>query len=183
MAKCSNCGQKTEGDFCQWCGYPVMKGGQGDKVKPKGKPEGVKSVKRAEARAKKVAEREAKERAKREAEGARKAKRPEAKANRVPEKETEVETGEAVGDGFYQGVVKLILVLPIALSQMRKLEEALHQVEGLHLEVIGGSVEGGSGIIISAENPIPLIDILKGMPSVAEAVKQGQDIRVVLKTE
>ena len=258
MIKCSNCGQKTEGDFCQWCGYPVMKGGQGDKVKPKGKPEEAKSVKRVEATAKKVAEREDKEQAKREAEEAgkakrdaeredkerakrwadeikrskkqaelkakkktkreaeedrkaeraearikrvpetedeeakrakreaeedRKAKRAEAKVERVLEKEAEVETSEAAGDELYQGVVKLILILPIALSQMRKLEEALHRVEGLRLEAISGSVEGGSGIIVSVENPIPLVDILKGMPSVAEAVRQGKDIRVVLKTE
>ena len=65
--------------------------------------------------------------------------------------------------------------------QVRK--RGAHRVEGLRLEAIGGSVEGGSEIIVSVENPIPLVDILKGMPSVAEAVKQGKDTRVVLKTE
>ena len=122
-------------------------------------------------------------RAKREAKEAGKAKQAEVSVERVPKKGVEVQSGEAAGEGLYQGEVKLILILPIALSQMRKLEEALHRVEGLRLEAIGGSVEGGSEIIVSVENPIPLVDILKGIPSVAEAVKQGKDIRVVLKTE
>jgi ribosomal protein L37E len=28
MVICRNCGRKTEGDYCQWCGYPVMAGGR-----------------------------------------------------------------------------------------------------------------------------------------------------------
>ena len=102
---------------------------------------------------------------------------------KAAEKETEVETGEVAGEELYQGVVKLILALPIKLSRMREMEKTLHQVEGLHLEVIGGSLDDGAGIIVSVENPIPLIDILKGIPSVAGVAKQGKDIRVVLETE
>ena len=26
MVRCPNCGQKTSGDFCQWCQYPLLKG-------------------------------------------------------------------------------------------------------------------------------------------------------------
>jgi len=29
MVRCPNCGQKTEGDYCRWCGYPVLAGGSG----------------------------------------------------------------------------------------------------------------------------------------------------------
>ena len=28
MVRCPNCGQKTEGEHCQWCGYPVLGGGR-----------------------------------------------------------------------------------------------------------------------------------------------------------
>lgn len=28
MVRCPNCGQKTEGEHCRWCGYPVLGGGQ-----------------------------------------------------------------------------------------------------------------------------------------------------------
>ena len=27
MVRCPNCGQKTSGDYCQWCNYPILKGG------------------------------------------------------------------------------------------------------------------------------------------------------------
>ena len=26
MVRCPNCGQKTRGDYCQWCNYPILKG-------------------------------------------------------------------------------------------------------------------------------------------------------------
>ncbi|MFC2004180.1 hypothetical protein ACFLUK_01375, partial [Chloroflexota bacterium] len=26
MVRCPNCGQKTSGDYCQWCEYPILKG-------------------------------------------------------------------------------------------------------------------------------------------------------------
>jgi len=29
MVRCPNCGQTTSGDYCQWCGYPVLAGGRG----------------------------------------------------------------------------------------------------------------------------------------------------------
>jgi len=61
MARCPNCGQKTRGDYCQWCNYPILKGRPTRRRK-------------AEKRAKREAELEAKEKAKREAEEARKAK-------------------------------------------------------------------------------------------------------------
>lgn len=28
MVRCPNCGQITEGDYCRWCGYPVVGGGR-----------------------------------------------------------------------------------------------------------------------------------------------------------
>jgi hypothetical protein len=29
MVRCPNCGRTTDGDYCQWCGYPVLAGGSG----------------------------------------------------------------------------------------------------------------------------------------------------------
>jgi Zn finger protein HypA/HybF involved in hydrogenase expression len=26
MVRCPNCGQKTSGDYCQWCNYPILRG-------------------------------------------------------------------------------------------------------------------------------------------------------------
>jgi hypothetical protein len=30
MVRCPNCGQQAEGDYCRWCGYPIMAGGDGE---------------------------------------------------------------------------------------------------------------------------------------------------------
>ena len=83
----------------------------------------------------------------------------------------------------YKGMVKLTLVPPIGPVQVKKLEECLSQTQDLRLVVIGGSISEGTEIIVSAEDPIPLIDILREMPPVAQADKKGKLIQVTLKTE
>ncbi len=65
MAKCPNCGQKTRGDYCQYCNYPILRG---RRVRPR------RIEKRAGKLAQKQAELEAKEKTKRKAEEAKKAK-------------------------------------------------------------------------------------------------------------
>ncbi|MFC2016312.1 hypothetical protein ACFLUF_01215, partial [Chloroflexota bacterium] len=88
-----------------------------------------------------------------------------------------------VGAEFYVGVVKLRIVAPVDLGQMRKLREHLCQVEDLGLVLVGGSVDEGTAIVVSVANPIPLIDILREMPPVEQVVKKGEDIQVMLKAE
>ena len=61
MVRCPNCGRKTDGDECQWCHYPILKGGPMRRQEVQ-KWEGME------------AERQAKGQAKREAEEARRAK-------------------------------------------------------------------------------------------------------------
>ena len=77
MVRCRNCGQKTEGDYCQWCGYPIVRYGFRRRRKLE-----KEAVKEAEARRE---AKEAKERARREAEEAKRAKEAEAKATREAE--------------------------------------------------------------------------------------------------
>jgi len=69
MVRCPNCGQKTSGDYCQWCKYPILRGS-------------VKIRRLDEKQAKKEAEREAREKAKRDAEEARMAREAEIRAKR-----------------------------------------------------------------------------------------------------
>ncbi len=224
MVRCPNCGQKTKGDFCQWCGYPIMRGrpvrGQGakrkaeekakkeaerakgrarlvrgqraereakekakkeaeleakEKAKKEAEEKAKKEAKRAEERARKEAELAAKERAKREAEEAKEAKRAEEKAKEAVE--------PAVGAGLYEGVMELTIVPPIDLGQMENLEKDLRQVENLRLVLVGGSVDEGNKIVISAEKPIPLLRILGEMPAVEQVVRKGDKIQVTLKAE
>ena len=162
MVRCRNCGQETSGNYCQWCHYPILKGR-------------AIGHRQTEKRERKEAELAAKEQAKREAEEARKAKEAEEKAKREAE--------ETVGAELYQGTVKLTIVSPVDLDQMRKLEEYLCQVQDLRLVLVGGSRDEGTMIIVSAAKPIPLIDALRDIPLVEQVVKKGKKIEIVLKAE
>ena len=159
-------------------------------------------------KSKKQAELEVKEKTKREAEEARKAKQAQVTVEKAAELESRdrikreaekagkpeiagAERGKGVERGiaatadteFYQGLVKLVLVPPILLRQMRRFEAGLSEIEGLSLDLVGGAVDGGTEIILSVENSIPLLDVLRELSSVAEVVKEGKSIRVVLKKE
>jgi hypothetical protein len=73
--------------------------------------------------------------------------------------------------------VELTIVSPVDLGQTRKLEEYLRQVQGLHLELIAGSVDKGTVIVVSVAKPIPLIDVLREIPPVEQVVKEGNRIQ------
>ncbi|MFC2071452.1 hypothetical protein ACFLUU_01860, partial [Chloroflexota bacterium] len=113
--------------------------------------------------------------AKQDAEETRQAKETEEK----PERETE----EVVGGELYEGIVELTILSPVDLGQRRKLEEYLRQAQDLRLELIAGSVDEGTTIVVSVAKPIPLIDVLREMPPVEQVVKEGNKIQIRLKTE
>lgn len=48
MIRCPNCGQRTSGDFCQWCHYPLAKSKTPVQPRVKRRPE-IKEEKRARA--------------------------------------------------------------------------------------------------------------------------------------
>ncbi len=72
---------------------------------------------------------------------------------------------------------------PIGLGQLGDLEKDLRQVENLRLVLVGGSVGEGNRIVVSAEEPIPLLHILREMPAVEQAVSKGSEIQVTLKAK
>ena len=72
---------------------------------------------------------------------------------------------------------------PIGLGQLENLEKDLRQVENLRLVLVGGSVEKGSRIVVSAEEPLPLLHILGEMPAVEQVIKKGSEIQVTLKAK
>jgi len=128
-------------------------------------------AKEAKEQTKKAAK-EAKEQAKREAEEAKQAK-----------KAAPVKTAKETSAELYKGVIKLAVMPPADPGQVRKLEEHLSQVSDLSLVLVGGSAMEGNEIIVSAENPLPLLDILREMPPVAEVTKKGKTTQITLKTE
>jgi len=129
---------------------------------------------------------EAKERAKPEAMEAKKAKEAGARAKKETERQAKkaakVEDKETSAE-LYKGVVTLSIMPPVDLGQVKRLEESLQQAPDLRLVLVGGSVANGTEMVISAENPIPLIDILAKMPPVAQVTKKGKNIQVTLKAE
>jgi hypothetical protein len=90
MSRCPNCGQNSESDFCEWCGYPVHIGGQIDKKRAKREAKEAKKARQAEQQTKKKTDLEARERAKREAKEAKKARQAEQQAK----KKTDLEARE-----------------------------------------------------------------------------------------
>ena len=166
MPKCPNCGQRTKGDFCQWCGYPIMKGDS----------------------AAKKAEKEAKEREKREADEARKAKEAARKAEREAKqaaKEREKrEADEAGKASLSDGLTELTIAPPVDLGQVRKLVECLSHVQDLRIVLIGGSPDEGIKIVVSTGKPVLLVGALREMPPVEQVVKKGKEkIEIMLEAE
>ena len=58
----------------------------------------------------------------------------------------------------------------------------MREVQNLRLVLIGGSVEEGTKIVISAEKPIPLVSVIREMPPVEQVIKKDKEIQVTLKT-
>ena len=90
---------------------------------------------------------------------------------------------EQVSAELYEGIVKLAIASPVDYEQMKELSEYLRQVQNLHLVLVGGSVEEGTKIVVSAEKPIPLVSVLREMPPVEQVVKKGKEIQVTLKAK
>ncbi|MFC1991969.1 hypothetical protein ACFLVC_04540 [Chloroflexota bacterium] len=84
---------------------------------------------------------------------------------------------------FIEGELNLILVSPVDLGRIRELKKHLYQVQDLRLVLQSGSVDTNTTIIVSAEKPIPLINILSTMPPINQVCKAGNQIQVILKGE
>ncbi|MBA7603373.1 hypothetical protein ES703_10481 [subsurface metagenome] len=142
-------------------------------------------AKEAKEQAKLAAQKAKEAQKEKKAEKAKPAKEKAKKAEKAkPAKEKVEKAAEpSVDAGTYQGAVTLAIVPPIDLGQLDSLKKDLGQVENLHLVLVGGSVEGGSKIIVSAEEPLPLLDILKEMPAVDQVFRKGSEIQVRLKAE
>ncbi|TET26991.1 MAG: hypothetical protein E3J67_00270 [Dehalococcoidia bacterium] len=79
--------------------------------------------------------------------------------------------------------MELLILSPVDLAQIKKLEESLSQVPDLRLVLVSGSVDEGMRIAVSAGKPMSLVDILRKMPLVAQADKKDKEIQLSLKAE
>jgi len=207
MVRCPNCGQETEGDSCQWCHYPILKGKPARQRKSYpiifGRPfkrprsEGAPPREAEEAR---KANRLAKEQARKEAEEAKKAKKLEKeRAKRAdelkkasleaapaeieneqgPEAEKTEAPAEEAAPQLYEGVTELIFPAPVNIDQLRKVEEQLKKSKEIKLLWSGGSEERAA-IAVSTPRPMPLIDILQQMSEVSMAAKGEKEKKITV---
>lgn len=111
---------------------------------------------------------------------AKEAKKAEAKVKKEAKQAAEEESKKADAE-LDKGTVRLTIEPPVDSGQLKRLEEGLYQVQDLRVVLIGGSVDGGTEIIVSAEEPIPLLDILREIPSVAQVARKGKTTQITLK--
>ena len=154
MVRCPNCGQKTSGDYCQWCNYPILK----------------RRVKRRQKT--KTADPAAKEKARQDAIDAGKTKQ---KA-----KKDVIAPGETTNT--YQGNFNLIVQFPEGYEQVQQFEQYLKGIESLKILWTGGSQDEGAIIASSVQKPMPLIRLLSEIPVVEQVAGKEKNIIVMLKT-
>jgi hypothetical protein len=66
-------------------------------------------------------------------------------------------------------------------EQVRKFEKFLTQVKELRLVLVSGSADEGTKIVVFAENPVPLVNMLTEMPPVERVVEKENGIEITLK--
>jgi hypothetical protein len=181
MSRCPNCGQSSESDFCEWCGYPVHIGGQIDKDKAKREAKEAKKARQAEQEAKKKADLEAREKAKREAKEAKKARQAEQKAKKDIKAAKDL-VKESKVNATYEGIVRIVL-LQANLNQVKIVEKYLLQIKNLRLLLVGGSAEAGSEFIVSADKPVPLTSLLRGIEFLEGISAKGSCIQLTMRKE
>jgi len=146
------------------------------------KEKAKREAKEAKEKAKREAK-EAKEREKREAKEAKEKAKKAEKAKLVKEKAKKAEKAAepSVDAGTYRGMVTLNITPPVDFAQLDVLKQALFGVEDLRVVMVGGAAGEGSRVLVSAEEPLPLINVLRGIPVVEEVAGKGGEIQVRLK--
>ena len=97
-----------------------------------------------------------------------------------PNKKTQKTTASSE---LVSGIISLNIAHPTTPAKLKELEEEIKQVPELKIVLIGGAIDEGTEIIVSADNPIPLVEILSSLPSVSEVSKKSKLTQLVLETE
>ena len=82
---------------------------------------------------------------------------------------------------LYEKAINLVLMPPVDVLQTQSLEKELHQVQNLRVLLTSGSADRNVRIVVSAEQPIPLADVLSQIPIVEQVAKKGKDLQISLK--
>ncbi len=160
----------------------------------------VKMAKKAEARARRRDEMKAKQEKKRRATASQGAEQVEAElaeevelaavettgkeireVELVTEAVAKAKEAKEVSTQLYEGTINLIIIPPAGVLQIKNLEEKLRLIQNIRVVLIRGSVDEPIRIVVSGEQPIPLIDALSKIPIVDQMTKEGKEIKILLK--
>ena len=85
---------------------------------------------------------------------------------------------------LFSGTVKLAIASPVSESQIHSFEKSIHDSQELHLEVISGSSTEGTTFVVSMsqQKPMWLLDTLRAIPSVKQAIIKNNQIVVTLQS-
>ena len=110
---------------------------------------------------------------------------PEEKRERAPARNIGLEAATAAGDNgngrVYQGRLELFMAPPIDFKQMASFEKHLLKVPHLRLVGKGTFADGKTWAEVEITEPMPLLELLKGMPPVKEVVGSTKNIIVALR--
>ena len=86
-----------------------------------------------------------------------------------------------VGLELYEGDIKLAVKSSAGYKATNQFKECLRTTESLRIDMDSWSEDEGIKIVVSAQKPIPLVNILSQMPIVERVNEKRDNIAVVLK--
>lgn len=86
-----------------------------------------------------------------------------------------------VSTQLYEGMINIVVMPPAGALEIKNLEEKLRLIQNLRVILTSGSVDEPSRIVVSAEQSIPLIDVLSQIAVVDQVTKKGKEIQISLK--
>jgi F0F1-type ATP synthase membrane subunit b/b' len=90
----------------------------------------------------------------------------------------ERETKEGPVD-LYQGDIELVIPPPLSLDRMLQLHKHLRNTPQIEVLNLGVAADKSITIRILLENPVPLLNILEGLPEVDKALDSPQDAEAI----
>jgi hypothetical protein len=89
----------------------------------------------------------------------------------------------AESEELFNGIVRIAVKSPVESNRIKLLGEELNKIDRVRMLFIGGEVNKDTVIHVKLDEEMPLIDILKGLPDVADVSVTNKNIQLTLKTD
>lgn len=89
---------------------------------------------------------------------------------------------EATDDKLYVGTLELDITPPANSAQMERLQKCLWKVPSVQVLSVAEFAGKKTSVSVFLAKPLPMLNILREMSVIAEAVQHGKNIQVVLET-